>query len=219
MSKKLCVIVGVGPGLGLAIARKFGQEGYQLAIVARRAEAIAQYTKTLEALPAKVSSFSADASDPPSLERAFEQIRQTLGHPNVLVYNAAVLRQDNLVALTPDELLQDFKVNVAGALTAVQQVLPNMEEQEQGTILLTGGGLALYPSPQFISLGIGKTSIRYLALSLAEALEAKGIHLATVTICGSIEQGTRFDPDAIAQVYWKLHTQERGAWEQEYVYQ
>lgn len=114
MSKKLCVIVGVGPGLGLAIARKFGQEGYQLAIVARRVEAIAEYTKTLEALPAQVNSFNADASDPASLERAFEQIRQTLGHPNALVYNAAILRQDNLMKLTAEELLQDFKVNVAG---------------------------------------------------------------------------------------------------------
>lgn len=205
--------------LGLAIAQRFGREGYQLALLARRPAALAEYTKTLSDVGIQATGFSVDAADPDSITTAFAAINQTLGHPDVLVYNAALLKQDSVMSLTAETLVQDFKVNAVGVITAIQQVLPEMQHQRSGTILLTGGGLALYPSPQQISLGIGKAAIRYLALGLADELKVDGIHIATVTICGEIAPGTKFDPDAIAAVYWQLHTQTPETWQVEYVYQ
>lgn len=219
MSQRVCALVGAGPGLGLAIAQKFGREGYQIALLARRPEALEEYTNTLSKAGIEASGFSVDAADPTSIAAAFEQIHQTFGSLTVLVYNAALLKQDSILSLKNDDFIQGFKVNVAGAIAAMQQVLPEMQNQKQGTILLTGGGLALYPSPQFLSLGIGKAAIRYLALGLAEELKASNIHIATVTICGTIAPGTKFDPEAIAQVYWQLHAQEQSTWQSEYVYQ
>jgi short-subunit dehydrogenase len=216
---KVCALVGAGAGLGLAIAQRFGREGYQLALLARRPEALAEYTKTLSDAGIQATGFSVDAADPNSIAAAFVEIRQTLGHPDVLVYNAAMLKQDSVMSLTAETLVQDFKVNAVGAITAIQQVLPKMQQQRSGTILLTGGGLALYPSPQLISLGIGKAAIRHLALGLADELKADSIHIATVTICGAIAPKTKFDPDAIADVYWQLHTQDPETWQVEYVYQ
>lgn len=219
MSQKVCALVGAGAGLGLAIAQRFGQAGYQLALLARRPEALAAYTKSLNDAAIQATGFQVDAADAGSIAAAFAAIRQTVGAPDVLVYNAALLKQDSVMSLTAEALVQDFKVNAAGAISAIQQVLPEMQQQRSGTILLTGGGLALYPSPQLISLGIGKAAVRYLALSLADELKANGIHIATVTICGAIAPGTNFAPDAIAEVYWQLHTQTPDNWQTEYIYQ
>lgn len=219
MSSKICAVVGVGAGLGLAIARKFGREGYRIALLARRSNPLSEYMKTLAELGVEAHGFSTDVSDPESLASAFEKIRQTLGNPEVLVYNAFASKAGDLMSLAATDLVQDFKVNVVGAIASVQQVVPYMRSSKQGTILLTGGGLALDPYPTIASLAIGKAGIRNLCFSLAKDLEKDGIHVATVTICGLIKPGTHFAPDQIAQVYWKLHAQKQGSWEREVIYE
>jgi NAD(P)-dependent dehydrogenase (short-subunit alcohol dehydrogenase family) len=218
MSSKICALVGIGPGLGFAIAKKFGKEGYQMAMLARHSEALKKYKQELKALGIEAYDFKTDAADTESIVTTFEKIRQTLGSPNVLIYNAAALRSGNPMSIAADDLVQDFRVNVAGALTSAQQVVSDMRNSG-GTILLTGGGFALDPYPEFTSLAIGKAAIRNLSFSLAKELEKDGIHVATVTICGVIQPGSQFDPDQIAQEYWRLHTQKRAEWERECIYQ
>jgi NAD(P)-dependent dehydrogenase (short-subunit alcohol dehydrogenase family) len=239
MSQKVCAIVGAGPGVGLAVAKRFAREGFCCALLARRADALSEYVNELkqagvdgaharaslamgpQAAPnpgAHARAFTADASDPASLEGALKSVDTELGPPEVLVYNAAVLKQGPPTSLDADALIADFKVNVAGALVCAKHVAASMRAQKRGTILFTGGGLALTPFPQFSSLAIGKAGIRSLAYSLAGELEPEGIHVATVTICGMVKPGTRFDPDAIADVYYTLYTQEPGKWEREVVF-
>jgi short-subunit dehydrogenase len=136
-----------------------------------------------------------------------------------LIYNAAALKTGGPLQLSAEDLVQDFRVNVAGALTAVQQVVIPMQSRKQGTILLTGGGLGLDPYPDYLSLSLGKAAIRNLALSLAKSFEPDGIHVATVTICGFIQPGTHFAPDLLAEEYWALHAQAPGSWQREVIYQ
>ena len=159
-----------------------------------------------KAIPLK--TFAADAGDESSLIHVFAQIRAELGNPEVLIYNAAAFTPGKPSTIASEQLLHDFQVNVTGALVAVQQVLPAMQANRRGTILLTGGGLALYPSAAAASLAIGKAGIRSLAFTLAQELKDSGIRVGTVTICGSVKPGTHFDPDAIAQSYLALHTSE-----------
>jgi NAD(P)-dependent dehydrogenase (short-subunit alcohol dehydrogenase family) len=218
-SEKLCAIVGAGPGLSQAIASRFGREGYSIALIARRSETLAGYTQELAAEGIEAKGFVGDAGDNGSLVNAFAQIRQSLGHPGVLIYNAAALKTGGPLQLSAEDLVQDFRVNVAGALTAVQQVVIPMQSRKQGTILLTGGGLGLDPYPDYLSLSLGKAAIRNLALSLAKSFEPDGIHVATVTICGFIQPGTHFAPDLLAQEYWALHAQAPGSWQREEIYQ
>ena len=90
-----------------------------------------------------------------------------------------------------------------------------MRERGEGTILFTGGGLALQPYPDFASLAIGKAGIRSLTFSLAQEVADDGIHVGTVTICGFIRAGTKFDPDTIAESYWELHSEDRRSWSHE----
>ncbi len=201
------VIVGIGPGLGAALARRFAAGGFSVAGLARDPARIA----AIEG----VSLLSADAADPPGLGAAINR-----GGPvEVLIYNAyrATIAPVGPSGLEPAALVEDFRVNVAGALAAVQAVLPGMRAMGRGSILLTGGGLALNPTGWLpaASLAVGKAGLRSLAQTLHGELEREGICVTTVTITGQIQPGTPFDPDRIAERYWQLHAQAngRGEWE------
>jgi len=216
--KKTVVVVGAGPGVGLAVARRFGREGMRVALVARRAEALTAHCEELAKGGAEARGYAADVSDFAALDAALGRIDQELGAPEVLVYNAAVLKPGQPSSTSPDSLIADFRVNVAAALASAQHVIPAMRERGRGTILFTGGGLALEPYPAYASLAVGKAAMRNLCFSLAAELGPQGIHVATVTICGFVKPGTHFDPDKIAEAYWTLYIQEGGAREREIVY-
>jgi len=218
MADQVCAVVGAGPGLSQAVARRFAREGFRVALLARRPEALEGYVAELRGAGADAHGFPADAGDPASLQAAFGRVAAQLGAPEVLVYNAAALVPGVPSGLDPAAVLEQLKVNVVGALVSAQQVIPAMRAAGRGTILLTGGGLALSPIPQYASLALGKAAMRNLSFSLAFELEPEGIHVATVTVGGFIEPGTRFDPDQIAEEYWRLHTQPRGEWDREAVY-
>lgn len=130
---------------------------------------------------------------------------------DVLVYNAAHIAPGDPLSLTEQQLIEDFKVNTVGALTSAQQVIPDMVERKQGTLFFTGGGIALTPNPLYTSLSIGKAGIRSLALSMAETLAPYGIYVGQVLIADHVQQGTYYDPDRIADVYWKLYNEKNPA--------
>jgi short-subunit dehydrogenase len=218
MSQKVCAIVGFGTGVSMGVAKAFGEEGYALALLARNSAKLIENAHKLEQEGYVVQTFVANAGDEGSLLQAFAQLRTQLGEPEVLIYNAAAFTMGKPSMLTVQQLLADFHVNVAGALVAVQQVILAMKSKGQGTILFTGGGLALSPSADASSLAIGKAGIRSLAFSLAQELAGDGIHVGTVTICGSVQPGTHFDPDIIAQSYRRLHKQTPASFETEIIY-
>ena len=89
-----------------------------------------------------------------------------------------------------------------------------------GSILFTGGGLALYPEygANASSLTAGKSALRGLTYAMAKELEPEGIHVATVTIAGTVAEGTAFAPDTIAECYWALHQQPKAQWSTEIVF-
>lgn len=219
MNQSVCAIVGFGTGVSLGVAKAFAQEGYTLALLARNPAKLEANAQPLQQAGYPFHLFAADAGDEASLVQAFEQIRTQLADPDVLIYNAAAATMGNPTTVSFEQLLADFRVNVAGALIAAQQVIPAMKAQGRGTILFTGGGFALQPWAGASSLAIGKAGIRSLAFSLAQEMEGTGVHVATVTICGTVEPGTHFDPDAIAQSYIALHKQAPDAFEPEIMYQ
>ena len=71
--------------------------------------------------------------------------------------------------------------------------------------------------PAYTTLGIGKAGLRNLCFSLYQELKSKGIHAATVTIKGFVKPGTKWDPDAIAEEFWKLYLQKPGEFEREII--
>lgn len=212
---KTCAVVGVGPGIGLSVARRFAREGFQVALLARDRARLAEHAKELTDEGAVARPFHADCSVPAQVREALRHVSAEMSPPTVLVYNAAAARPGLPSSLPASRLLDELKINVVSALAATQAVLTNMEEAREGTVIFTGGGLALDPWPEMASLAVGKAGIRSLALTLGKELKPKGVHVATVTVCGIVEKGGKFDPETIAETYWELHTQKPDDWELE----
>lgn len=202
MFEKVILIVGAGPGISMNTAKKFGREGYKVALVARRMEALRKYEEELQVLGVKAKGFPGDASSEASLKTAISAAVDTFGRIDVLLYNAASGKPGKPTELTADDLVRDFKISVAGALTSVKEALPYME---QGSMLLTGGGLAHQPYADYASLAIGKAGIRNLAFSLQQELSAKGIYVGTLTVAGFVEEGTSFSPEHIADAFYEMN--------------
>src|ERR687898_662291 len=224
MSDSVAAILGVGPGLGAAVARRFAGEGFGVALMARREESVAGVREEIEGGGGTALSVSADATDPDSVAAAFERVRGELGAPEVFVYNAGAFQMGGILELSPEHFDGCFRANCSGAFYGAQQVLPAMVERGRGTIILTGATAALRGSARFAALATGKFGLRALAQSMAREFGPQGIHVAHVVIDGQIntprlreaqpdrEESTTLSPESIAETYWQLHAQDPTAW-------
>jgi NAD(P)-dependent dehydrogenase (short-subunit alcohol dehydrogenase family) len=193
------VVIGAGPGIGASMGHRFAREGLPVALISRTA-----------------APFAADVADEDSLRAALDAVTDALGVPQVVVYNAAVIRRDRVGELSLASHEAAWAVNVGGAIVAAARTLPAMVEEGGGSFLVTGGMPA--PDPRYVSLSLGKAGVRTLVELLALQYERQGVHVATVTVTGAVAPGTAFDPDLIAEHYWRLHTQPPGQWQREIVY-
>ncbi|MBS1552330.1 MAG: SDR family NAD(P)-dependent oxidoreductase [Bacteroidetes bacterium] len=218
MDKKLITIVGMGPGVSNSVAKRFAKENFRLALIARNEERLNEYKKYFESLGTEAEVFKADAGSEESLVSAFEKIKAVMGNTDVLHYNVFSMRQATPLTLKYDDCIYDFSVNVAGALLASQLVIPAMTEKKEGCIFFTGGIFAMEPMPVYSTLGIGKAAQRNLCFSMFKELRPKGIHAASVIITGFVKPGTKWDPDAIAEEFWKLYLQKPGEFEREIIF-
>jgi NAD(P)-dependent dehydrogenase (short-subunit alcohol dehydrogenase family) len=221
---KVAAILGVGPGLGAAVARRFAREGFVVALMARKEESVAGVREEIEDEGGTALPVTADATDPASVEMAFGRVRGAFGDPEVFVYNAGAFQMGGVLEIPPDRFDECFRANCAGAFYAAQQVLPAMVEAGRGTILLTGATASLRGSARFSALAVGKFGLRALAQSMAREFGPQGIHVAHVVIDGQIntprvserfpdrEAHTMLSPDAIAETYWQLHIQDHTTW-------
>ena len=224
MNGKTAAILGVGPGLGAAVARRFAREGFAVALMARREQSVADVQEEIEGAGGRALPVSADATDPASVAAAFDEVRSNLGAPEIFVYNAGAFQMGGILDLSPEKFDECFKANCAGAFYAAQQVLPAMVEAGRGTVLLTGATAALRGGARFSALAVGKFGLRALAQSMAREFGPQGVHVAHVVVDGQIdtprvremspgrEDHTMLSPDAIAETYWQLHSQDRTAW-------
>ena len=224
MNGKTAAVLGVGPGLGAAVARRFAHEGFAVALMARRVESVAGVREEIEGAGGTALSVSADATDPSSVAAAFDEVRNNLGDPEVFVYNAGAFQMGGILDLSPEKFDECFKANCAGAFYAAHQVLPAMVEAGRGTVLLTGATAALRGGARFSALAVGKFGLRALAGSMAREFGPQGVHVAHIVVDGQIdtprvremspgrEDHTMLSPDAIAETYWQLHSQHPSAW-------
>ncbi len=203
---KVCVVVGVGPGLGRALCERFGKEGFEIAMIARSFERLEALRHDLSDVGVSAHVFKADAGDPESLRNALTDVQNTLGSPDVLIYNASSFHPGTITNLTGKELIDDLQTNVIGALEVVKQLLPAMVGRNQGTLLFTGSGSGIKPWAENASLSVGKAALRMFALSLAAEFGGTGVRVAMVTVAGSIGGSERFMPAQIAESYWDVHT-------------
>jgi short-subunit dehydrogenase len=215
MTHGTAAIVGVGPGLGLALARTFADAGHPVALLARDSAKLETYADQLATASQPVRAYATDAGNPPSLRQALQSAFADLGAPEVLIYNAAVLRADTPTDGDDPGWANALAVDVLGAKVAAETVLPELRDG-RGSLLFTGGGLALQPSPEFASVSVGKAALRAYVQALHAQLTGTGVHATSVTIAGSIGGGEeRFDPAVLAHAYLDLHHQPDTHWQPE----
>lgn len=220
MAAPVCVVMGIGPGNGAAIARRFAASGYSLALLARSTD----FGRELAATLPQARAYACDGSDPASIERTFATIRSELGDVDVLVWNAGSGVFKDVESTTPADLEASFRVNALGALVGAQQVIPAMKSRGRGAIVFIGATASRRGGAKAAPFAAAKAAQRSLAESMARHLWPAGIHVALVIIDGVVDlPRTRammpnapdeffVKPDGVADTVLHLVQQDRAAW-------
>lgn len=216
----VCIVAGVGPGMGLALARRFARGGYTVAMLARSAAPLAQFSAAIQAEGGSAHGFPVELTDPVALRAVLARIADELGDAEVAIYNASLWRQSHPMQFDIGQFEADLGLCVTGALVMAQAAWPAMRRAGKGSLLFTGGGLALHPETgaEVIALTAGKAALRAMVLAMAPALARDGIHCSTLTVDGAIAAGSAFDPERIAGRFWDLHQSERNQWQGEVIF-
>ncbi|WP_421911762.1 SDR family NAD(P)-dependent oxidoreductase [Marinobacter sp.] len=217
---KVCIVMGVGPGNGEAFVRRFSDEGYQVAMLARSKD----YLLQLEQSISNTYAFPCDLMEPEQIGSVLASIRDKLGPASVLLYNAG----GGVFKSVEDASLEDFeanwRINVQGLVAATKAVLPQLREHDSASIVVTSASAATRGRANTAPFASAKAAQRSLAQSMARQLGPEKIHVASVVIDGVVDlPRTRealadkpddffVKPAAVADAVWNLCQQHPSAW-------
>ena len=218
---RTAVIAGVGPGLGESLARTFLAEGAQVGLFARSGPYLEELS---DELGADAIAVQTDITDPAEVEAGFEIVREAFGPVDVLVNHASAATWAGLQEISPSSFERAWRVGAFGSLLCSKAAVSDMLAGDGGTIIFTGATSAVRGRGGALGFSMAKFATRGMAESMARELGPEGIHVAHVAIDGQIltpdardgsperDEETFLDPDAIAETYWHLVTQDRSAW-------
>lgn len=221
---KVAVVVGVGPGLGSAVARRFAAGGYRVAVLRRSAGKCAKLVKELEKSGNEAMAVACDMADVDSVKAAFAEVRGRWESPSVVVLNASGFLRGGICAIDPAAFEVAVRVSTLGPLLCMQQVLPAMEERGVGCILVTGATASTRGSANFAGFAVGKTGLRTLAQSAAREYGPKGVHIAHIIVDGMLDEpraraafpdvaeDSLISPAALADTYFHVAMQPQSTW-------
>lgn len=222
MTETVALVVGVGPGLGSALARRFAKAGMTVAVARRNADKLEDLVQEIGG-----RAYPCDVADPASVEALFQSVERDLGAPGLVAFNAGAYRRGGILETAPEDFERCWRTGCMGGFLVGQAAARHMVSAGQGTILFTGATAALRGSAGFANLAVPKFGLRALAQSMAREFGPKGVHVAHIIIDGQIakdrpgyrpeERGADsvLSPDAIAEAYYQIHLQPRSAWTQE----
>jgi len=218
--KKVCAVVGVGPGNGAALARRFAAEGYAVALLARGTDLTEALAKELPGARA----FACDVSDPAAIERAFAAVRESLGEIDTLVYNAGSGTWGTVEDATAADFEAAWRVNALGAFVASKQVIGAMKKAGRGNIVFIGATASRRGNVKTAAFAPAKAAQRSLAESMARYLWPAGIHVAVIVVDGVVDLARtrammKDKPDAfflkpadLAETVYRVTEQPRSSW-------
>ena len=225
-SDRVCVVVGVGEGLGMALALRFAK-GYKVALVARSPEVTGKTASEIKATGGVALPVQSDATIESEIAAAYESITRELGPIEILIYNGGRRPMGRLMDTTPKVFEETWRLHTFGAFLWARQVVPEMLARSSGTILITGATAGIRPWPTSAGFAPAKFAVRGLAEVMSRDLHPQGIHVAYVNVDGGIDMPLlrKFRPDtkdedllkpsAIADAFWYLAHQDRSAWSHE----
>ena len=220
--RQTAVVVGVGPGLGFALVKRFARAGMAVAMAARAKEHLERLLQQEPVDGAK--AYACDATDHGSVGALFEQAEKDLGTPELVVFNAGAFEPGSVLDIAPADFERCWRIGCFAGFLVGQAAARWMQKAGRGTILFTGATAALRGSANFANLAVPKFGLRALAQSMARELGPQNIHIGHVVIDGQISSeryahlaagrgpDALLEPDAIAEMYYQLHLQPRSAW-------
>jgi NAD(P)-dependent dehydrogenase (short-subunit alcohol dehydrogenase family) len=223
-NKKVCVVTGVGPGNGAALGRRFAKEGYAVALLARSTATSGPLAAALANAGANAQAYSCDVTEADSVARTFDAIEKDLGPIHTLVYNAGSGIWGNIEQIDAAALEGAFRVNTLGLLLTSKRVLPSMQSQAEGNIVVIGATSSRRGAARAAAFAPAKAAQKSLTESMARHLWPQGIHVCLVVIDGVVDlPRTRamlkdkpddffVAPDDLADTAFHLTTQPRSAW-------
>ncbi|MFE0249836.1 SDR family NAD(P)-dependent oxidoreductase [Streptomyces sp. NPDC059010] len=206
-------LVGAGPGLGLATARRFGSAGHAVALISRNAEKLEALTAELTRDGIRAEGFTADVLDAESLDAALYTAAKALGPVEILQYSpvphADFMRP--VLDTGVDDLDAPLSFSVRGPVTAVNAVLSGMRALGRGTLLFVNGGSAVRPHPERAGTSIAFAAESAYARMLHDALAPENIHAAQLIIPGAIRPDAEHSsPEVLARRLYDIHLKRDG---------
>ena len=229
--------VGVRWGVGGAIAQKFAKEGFLVVLTTRNAANASGLEIAIREQAGECMIVELDLVSTDSISKAFAQIRNEVGDPEVLVYNAGYLEgrdlppDKELLEHIPDEMFETAQhIASRGPFLIAKEVLPAMRERGEGSFLISNNSFSLRGKKRYTgqSLYYPRVMMRTLSQVLTEEYSEHGVHVANIIIDGLIDSpGTRalpvaleqpdvvMNPVKIAEAFYYLHTQDKSCWTHE----
>jgi len=229
--------VGVRWGVGGAISQKFAQEGFFVVLTTRNAANASPLEIAIREQGGESMIVELDLVSSDSISKAFAQVRDQAGDPDVLVYNAGYLEgrdlppEKELLENIPVEMFETAQhISSRGPFLVAKEVLPAMRERGAGSFLISNNPSSLRGRKRETgqSLYYPRVMMRTLAQVLTEEYSEHGVHVANVVIDGLIDSpGSRalpraqqqpdmvMNPVKIAEAFYYLHTQDKSCWTHE----
>lgn len=219
MSGGTIAIVGAGPGIGLAVAERFGREGYRVALLSRGGDADGSAGRRLAEQGIEAAAFRADVTDRAVLERALADAAQRFGGIDVLEYSPTPPGNSMRLPRKVDvaNVQFHFDLQPLGAIAAVGAVLPGMLERGAGSLLFTTAASAQHPAAMTASFGVAAGALRNYVKLLRGDLAPVGIRAGLVSIAAVVVDASgqtppgfpasvpEITPAAVADLHWEIH--------------
>lgn len=215
----LVVIIGAGKGISYGVAQKFGKEGYRIALIARNESKLKQLASELQQEGIDVVYVVGDVAQEDSLKQALLQIKETAGEADMILYNPSGASNKDILDLDWETIKDMLDISVGGYFNLMKMILPDYLTQNHGKLFVTGGGLSLSGDPGMTALSMGKAAQRNLVQAFQKKVAGTNVHIAQVIVRGYVQPtDEKYNPTAIAEIFWKLFLQQPGEFEGEIIY-
>lgn len=226
---KTLAIFGFGPGLGVGTARRFGREGFRVAVLGRDPDKAQRHVRTLAAEGIEATGFPADVTDEAQVQAAVEQIEATYGQIDVAMHGAAG-EMANRIPTTLDVDVPALSIPLAlklySPILMTRALAPRMIERGDGALLFSSGSSERHPMPYLSNFGIALAAQRGYIRQLEVELRGTGVYVGLLDIGVLIGNSkaerivdehpellpagveiARMGNDELGERYWQMYTQ------------
>ncbi len=204
-------VIGAGPGIGKAVAERFGSEGWTVVLGGRSPRSLDPLVSELVGAGIDAHAVVVDATQADAVRAAVRTADHLASGLSVIHYNAALVREESLLGMRDDDVMGDLAVNIGGAMHTIRAATETFAVRG-GTILVTGGGLATHPLASYASLGAGKAALRNLVEGLSPEMTQRNIRIGIATVATLVAPGS-MEAIGAAEVLWKLAVDPQAPWE------